>query len=235
MTLNEKQFQFIQSKLEESGLNFKPVKEELLDHLCSHIELNMTNGDSFSQASKQAFDTFQEDEMQEIEQYSMHLLNQNTVIMKKVSFLTLSLLFFVSLIWAFNVEPPSINPLKGNFKVTAEFGKRMHPKLKVMKNHVGVDFKAPMGTPVLATSDGVIEKAIMQETGYGYHIYIKHDENYKTLYSHLSKIDVVVGQKVKKGDIIGAVGTTGASSGPHLHYEVIKDGKKINPEPYLKP
>lgn len=235
MTLNEPQFNFVKSKLGESSLKYKPVKEELLDHLCSNIEFKMMNGASFSQATKAAFDTFQEDEMQEIEQHSMHLLNQNSVIMKKVSFLTLSLLFVVTLVWAFNVEPPTIHPLKGNFKVTSGFGEKMHPIKKVLKKHTGIDFKAPIGTPVHATSDGIIEKAVMQETSYGYHIIIKHDDQYQTLYCHLAEIDVVVGQKVKKGEVIGAVGNTGASTGPHLHYEVIKDGKKVNPEPYLKP
>lgn len=132
-------------------------------------------------------------------------------------------------------DPPSIKPLEGNFKINSGFGKRMHPFLKKRKFHSGIDFKAPIGTPVLATADGEVVVSKTNKNGYGKHIIIQHDEEFKTLYSHLSKLKVKVGEKIKKGDVIGLVGNTGTSVASHLHYEVIKDGKKVDPEKYFTP
>ena len=132
-------------------------------------------------------------------------------------------------------DPPSIKPLEGDFKVNSGFGKRMHPLIKKRKFHSGIDFKAPTGTPVLATADGEVIVSKTNKTGYGKHIIIQHDEEFKTLYSHLSEIKIKVGDKIKKGDVIGLVGSTGTSIRPHLHYEVIKDGKKVDPEEYFNP
>lgn len=132
-------------------------------------------------------------------------------------------------------DPPSIKPLEGNFKVHSGFGKRINPILRVRKFHSGIDFKAPIGTPVLATADGEVIVSKSDKTGYGKHIVIQHDEEFKTLYSHLSKLNVKVGDKIKIGDVIGLVGNTGTSTGSHLHYEVIKDGKKVDPEEYFNP
>ncbi len=233
--LSEKQYLFVQSRLDEIQFTHGELKEELFDHLCSDIEFRIASGMSFSQASQATFDTFNEDEIKDIEKQTILLLNQNHVIMKKVSMLTLAFMLFATLIWALQEDPPSIAPLKGDFKVTAEFGKKMHPVLKVKKHHKGIDFKAPIGTPVYATSDGIVEKAKVQDTGAGIHIIIRHDEAFQTAYYHLSKLEVKEGQKVKKGDLIGAVGSTGFSTGPHLHYEVRKNGTSVDPEPFLKP
>lgn len=257
--LNEKQYLFLQSKLEAIPLKSNPLKEELLDHLCSDIEFRMERGSSFSQATQSTFDTFNEDEMQDIDKQTILLLNQKHVIMKKVSIAFLGLVLLISLVFMMRQEPviskplveeqvqlpnltfvsekepPTMSPLKGDYKVASGFGQRMHPVTKILKLHKGVDFIAPLGTPVYATSDGVIEKAVNQNTGKGNHIIIRHDQHYQTAYNHLSKIMVEAGQKVKKGDLIGEVGSTGASTGPHLHYEVIKSGEWVDPEPYLKP
>jgi murein DD-endopeptidase MepM/ murein hydrolase activator NlpD len=92
-----------------------------------------------------------------------------------------------------------------------------------------MDFSSPTGTPIYATGDGVVKNADNSLSGYGNHIEINHGFGYVTLYAHLSKYKVRAGQKVKRGDVIGYVGSTGRSEGPHLHYEVIKDGEKINP------
>jgi murein DD-endopeptidase MepM/ murein hydrolase activator NlpD len=105
----------------------------------------------------------------------------------------------------------------------------MHPIYKVRKMHWGMDFSAPTGTEIFATGDGTVTKVNKGRRGYGKHVIIDHGYGYQTLYAHMSEIDVRRGQKVKRGDVIGLVGNTGISSAPHLHYEVIKDGKKINP------
>lgn len=92
-----------------------------------------------------------------------------------------------------------------------------------------MDFSAPRGTPVYASGNGVVKRADNRSSGFGRHIMIDHGFGYVSLYAHLYKYNVKRGQKVKRGDLIGFVGSTGRSQGPHLHYEIFKDGKKINP------
>jgi murein DD-endopeptidase MepM/ murein hydrolase activator NlpD len=92
-----------------------------------------------------------------------------------------------------------------------------------------MDFTAPTGTEIYATGDGTIEKADNEGNGYGIHVVINHGYGYQTLYGHMSRVKVKPGQKVKRGEVIGYVGNTGTSSGPHVHYEVIKNEEKINP------
>ncbi|WAA12258.1 M23 family metallopeptidase [Fervidibacillus halotolerans] len=116
--------------------------------------------------------------------------------------------------------------------ITSEYGLRRDPFNYAPSFHSGIDIRGSYGTPVFATADG---KVIFAEYygGYGNTIKIKHNGTYTTLYGHLSKINVNVGDTVKKGDIIGAIGSTGRSTGPHLHYEIIKNGKTVNPKPYF--
>jgi len=129
---------------------------------------------------------------------------------------------------------PAIQPVNNkNLKQMASgYGWRIHPIYKVMKMHTGMDFTAKEGTEVYATGDGQVVQVEKLFTGYGHHVVIKHGYGYETLYAHLSKINVRQGQKVKRGETIGLVGNTGTSVGAHLHYEVIKDGGKVNPAHY---
>ncbi|SHG16994.1 Peptidase family M23 [Salegentibacter echinorum] len=126
---------------------------------------------------------------------------------------------------------PAIQPVKNENlnRIASGYGWRTDPFTKVRKFHKGMDFSAPRGTPVYATGDGRVARADNRSTGYGNHIRIEHDYGYTTLYGHLSKYNVRRGQRVKRGDIIGYVGSTGRSQGPHLHYEIFKDNKRINP------
>ena len=126
---------------------------------------------------------------------------------------------------------PAIQPVRNeNLKNLASgFGYRTDPFTKVKKMHEGMDFSAKTGTPVYATGDGIIERADNNASGYGNHIVVRHGFGYETLYAHLSKYNARAGQKVNRGDIIGYVGSTGRSEAPHLHYEVHKDGKVVNP------
>jgi len=126
---------------------------------------------------------------------------------------------------------PAIQPIRNeNLKQMASgFGYRSDPFTKARKFHAGMDFTAKSGTPIFATGEGVVEKADNTASGYGNHIVIRHGFGYETLYGHMSKINIRPGQKVKRGDVIGVVGSTGTSTAPHLHYEVIKQGSKINP------
>lgn len=126
---------------------------------------------------------------------------------------------------------PAIMPVKNeNLKRMASgYGWRTDPFTKVRKFHYGMDFSAPRGTPVYASGDGIIKRADNRSSGFGRHIRIDHGFGYLSLYAHLYKYNVKRGQRVKRGDLIGFVGSTGRSQGPHLHYEIYKDGEKINP------
>jgi murein DD-endopeptidase MepM/ murein hydrolase activator NlpD len=126
---------------------------------------------------------------------------------------------------------PAIQPVKNeNLKRMASgFGYRTDPFTKVRKMHEGMDFTANTGTPIYATGDGIVDRADNTASGYGNHIVIRHGFGYETLYGHLSKYNCRAGQRVKRGDVIGYVGSTGRSEGPHLHYEVHKNGEVVNP------
>lgn len=126
---------------------------------------------------------------------------------------------------------PAIQPVKNEDlkHMASGFGYRSDPFTKARKMHEGMDFTARTGTPIYATGDGVVKNADNSLSGFGNHIEINHGYGYLTLYGHLSKYKVRPGQRVKRGDIIGFVGSTGRSQAPHLHYEVHKNGKVVNP------
>lgn len=129
---------------------------------------------------------------------------------------------------------PAIQPVanKDLKRLASGFGMRMHPILKIGKMHAGLDFAAHTGTPIYATGDGKVKLA-GRDGGYGNAVIISHGYGYETLYAHMSKIKTRKGQKVKRGDIIGYVGSSGLSTGPHLHYEIHKDGEPIDPISYF--
>jgi murein DD-endopeptidase MepM/ murein hydrolase activator NlpD len=129
------------------------------------------------------------------------------------------------------VAIPSRMPLE-DAKLTSDYGMRTHPVLRRRMGHKGVDLAAPTGTPIYATADGVVSKA-ERFSSYGKFVSIEHGARIQTRYAHMSAIAVTDGARVKKGDLIGYVGSTGRSTGPHLHYEVRIDGEAVNPVPYM--
>jgi len=132
-----------------------------------------------------------------------------------------------SVMWA---ARPAIQPISNKTltHLHSTFGERLHPLLGYVRDHKGLDFTADVGTPVYATGDGVV-KAAYFSLSYGNVIFLDHDFGYETRYAHLSKFNAKKGQVIKRGDIIGFVGSTGLSGGPHLHYEVLYKGLQINP------
>lgn len=130
------------------------------------------------------------------------------------------------------VSIPSANPLEG-LRMTSGYGMREHPILGGRRKHDGVDLASPVGTPIHATADGVVEKASWFG-GYGLFVELDHGANMETRYGHMSRIAVAEGQRVHKGDVIGYVGSTGRSTGPHLHYEVRVNGLAVNPLAYMQ-
>ena len=130
---------------------------------------------------------------------------------------------------------PAIQPVpkKATVILASGFGIRIHPIYKVRKAHTGIDFAAPIGTPIYAAADGVIESLDISFTGYGKKIEINHGFGYKTRYAHMHAFTVRAGQRVKRGELIGFVGDTGISTAPHLHYEVFINGTQVNPIHYF--
>lgn len=130
---------------------------------------------------------------------------------------------------------PSIQPVRNSDlkRPIGGFGVRIDPIYRTRMMHSGLDFTADKGTEVYVTGDGVVEIVDSKRWGYGKSIIVNHGFGYKTLYAHLSEFKVKEGQKVKRGELIGLIGSTGKSTGPHLHYEVIKDGIKVNPIAYF--
>lgn len=131
-----------------------------------------------------------------------------------------------------SIKPVQEDQLKRNINYLSGYGWRIHPVHKVKKFHKGIDFTAPRGTAIQATGNGTIKKISKQKSGYGTSILIDHGFGYTTLYAHLDVVFVKEGEKVTRGQKIGNVGSTGTSTAPHLHYEVHKNGKAINPIDY---
>ena len=126
---------------------------------------------------------------------------------------------------------PAIQPVSNRdlTRIASGFGTRIDPVYKVPKFHAGLDFTAPIGTPIYATAEGVVSEAGFNAGGYGNRVLINHGYGYETLYGHMVRIKVRAGQKVNRGEVIGWVGSTGKSTGPHCHYEVHKDGTPVDP------
>lgn len=125
---------------------------------------------------------------------------------------------------------PAIQPIanKDLTRMASGFGYRIHPIYKTAKMHTGMDFAAPKGTEIYATGNGRVIKAVYDE-GYGNHVIVDHGYGYQTLYAHMSAFKVREGETVNRGQVLGLIGSTGLSTSPHLHYEVIKSGNKVNP------
>jgi murein DD-endopeptidase MepM/ murein hydrolase activator NlpD len=133
---------------------------------------------------------------------------------------------------------PAIQPITNDDlkRTSSGWGYRIHPIYKVRKMHWGLDFTAPIGTPIYATGDGTVTEvkgSKRSRVGLGLHIKIDHGFGYETVYGHMNEFNVKRGQKVKRGDIIGYVGNSGGSTAPHVHYEVHKNGRRVNPAYYV--
>lgn len=128
---------------------------------------------------------------------------------------------------------PAILPMRKNsFSIVSGFGMRYHPILHYSRMHTGIDMAAKKGTPIYATGDGVVEvagKNSSKYSGYGVVCVINHGNGFKTLYAHMSDVKAVQGRKIKRGELVGHVGSTGLAQAPHLHYEVIQNGKRVDP------
>lgn len=126
---------------------------------------------------------------------------------------------------------PAGMPVEG-VRMSSSYGMRDHPVLRQRRSHRGVDLAGPTGTPIYATADGVVSMARYYGS-YGNYVQIEHAEQFQTRYAHMSRIAIADGAQVRRGDLIGYIGSTGRSTGPHLHYEVRIGGQAVNPIPYM--
>ena len=251
MELNEYQIEIIDQLLQQKQLTRAELRSELLDHISCHVESLMAQGLTFEQALLQSLALFDEDEMKNLNQinYFIHF-SKRKIMSYSISAAVVIFGLFIGtnqmdtnskiinqspVVDCIEVDPPSKVPLLEEPKhISSGFGRRIHPVKKVKQFHKGVDFAAKKGTLVIAPSNGIIIKAGF-DNNYGWNIIIKHDEHYQTRYAHLSELLVKKGDIVILNQTIGKVGNTGKSTAPHLHYEVIKDGKKVDPVDYFGP
>lgn len=252
--LSDHETGLVQQHLTEARLS-PNLKTDLLDHLCCEIETSLANGVAFEEAFLKTLAEWPVSRLNRI-QKDLHFTSKTKPMLIKFSAaaaVLAGLLFLspfpipevadaapavVSIEEDLNLwvappvfDPPSASPIAGidmRKQLSSGFGMRMHPVLKKRQLHRGIDLKAKTGTPVQSTADGVVIFAGTDGL-YGIAVRIQHDDDYVTAYTHLSSHQVKVGQQVTLGETIAAVGSTGASTAPHLHYEVLKNDKPVDP------
>ncbi len=256
MILTEKQVQKIYEAIRNKGFYINK-DHEILDHCCSSIEEFMNSGLSFDEALKNVLAQEYIDSLKKMNK-KLTIIHLSKFIHMKIIILGLLLISAASFNNLFTSEtdekkesincisevptllaendlnePPEIWPLSLPGKISSGYGMRMHPIEKEKKFHFGIDIPAAKGTPVIATSDGEIIEA-GYTVNYGNYIVIKHDDTYSSKYSQLSEINVKKGDLINKGDQIGTVGSSGRSTAPHLHFEIIEAGKHVDPMKFIK-
>lgn len=230
--LTKIQYLYITNDLKAKGLS-KGFRTELLDHVCCLVEDHLNNGLTFADAYQEALSVFGNEGFEELKTTSPLVKHKrrNVVTQFLISGMAASVFLFVFGVDA--IETPTISPLDHYKRITSNFGKRYNPIKKRQDFHKGVDFSAEIGTPVQATASGTVLVVEISEEAYGKKVEIDHGDGYVTKYAHLSEIKVSEGESVSLGQVIALSGNTGASTAPHLHYEVIKDGEYVDPMNYF--
>ncbi|MEL7148921.1 MAG: M23 family metallopeptidase [Bacteroidota bacterium] len=210
------------------------VLDEMTDHFCCLVEKRMISGSQFDEALAEVTELLNPEETKAVEK-SWKKIRFSQRLKRKVRSITAVAATLVLLLvaGADAQNKPTGLPIKGDAEVTSDFGMRKHPDKKVRQFHRGIDLRAEMRTPLYATADGTVSETQFSDKGYGIKLVIDHAEGYQTLFSHLADIIVKKGEKIKKGDLIAYTGNSGQSKGPHLHYEIKKDGKFVDPKPLI--
>ena len=231
-TLTKTQYLYITNDLKAKGLS-KGFRTELLDHICCMVEIQLSEGKAFSVAYQEVLNTFGHEGFEELKQTSPVVKKQrrNTISQVLASGIAASIFMMVFVVDA--QEPPTISPLDHYKRITSNFGERYNPLKKKRDFHKGIDFAAEVGTSVQATAAGTVISISNSFGGYGKKIEIEHNDGFVTKYAHLSEIKVEEGDLVTLGQEIGLSGNTGATTAPHLHYEVVKDGEYVDPLDYF--
>jgi len=249
--LNEHQVARVQAHLAQAGLHDK-LSSELLDHLCCAIEDQMATGDSFDESLVKTLKSWPIRQLRDL-QKNIRFITKTKPMLYRIS-AAVALLAGIVFLSPFpltetvvaethdhshelpaalaSFDPPTASPIAGvelNGKdISCGFGMRTHPITKRRQQHRGIDIKAKSGTPVLATADGKVIFA-GEDGKYGIVVRILHPDGYVTAYCHLSKHIIERGDRVILGQEIAAVGSTGLSTAPHLHYELLKDDVPVDP------
>jgi len=215
--------------LKSKGLRYKETIEEYTDHFCTLFEEHKeTYGEAQAAIYTQIAINRLDHKSINTAYFNLHYKKKLIMLSSVISLLCL--LFSIQ----YSIDPPTISPIAiTTDNISSHFGMRNHPILKMKKMHTGIDLKAALGEEVKTTANGVVMIAKYDEK-YGYFIEIKHGKHFTTRYHHLSEILVTENDVIKVGDVIGKVGSSGLSTSPHLHYEVLEDGKHVDPIQYLK-
>lgn len=231
-TLTKTQYLYITNDLKAKGLS-KGFRTELLDHICCMVEIQLTEGKDFASAYSEVLKTFGKEGFEELKQTSPVVKKQRRNTISQILASGIAASIFMMVFGVDAQEPPTISPLDHYKRITSNFGKRYNPLKKKEDFHRGIDFSAEIGTPVQSTAAGTVISVSSNHGGYGKKVEIEHSEGFITKYAHLSEIKVKEGDLVTLGQIIGLSGNTGASTAPHLHYEVLKNGEYVDPLNYF--
>lgn len=224
----------IQIELKQRGVKSALLLEELTDHYMVEYEVSYEQDNEMESSIKKVMD--------KMDTLNLKKLNMETNMIRNkrwIQVASMLLIIMISVYLKFGLtqvsyEPPSIWPVEiKNNNIAADYGLMTHPILKKKKFHKGIDIPAKTGDPVYATSDGIVSTSDDGRTNYGKFIVVDHDKTFQSKYCHLSKLMVKEGDEVIKGQLIGLIGSTGLSTSPHLHYEVLKNGENVNPNHYL--
>lgn len=224
---------------DEYSAKSKSEKIELLSLLASGVNLSIANGitsNFYWSTLKNRINMITKNKSTKLRKLSYLLLIPafGFILMSFSGFVT-EPSFISTMKLDFGSDLPSIHPIQRleQVKMTSGYGMRMHPIKKKKMMHRGIDFSCPEGTSIVATADGKVVKKEYNPKTYGRFIIIKHSDSYSTLYSQMSEFKVELGEEVKQGQVIGLVGSSGISTGPHLHYEIKKDGENVDPADYI--
>jgi len=235
--LSSRQINFVQQDLTRRGITSNALKDELTDHICCAIETNGFTEQTFEAVYHSTVQAFGQQGLLHIQHNHKRIQFKKTMHMtiKSLTATVTATLLLLLVAAPLTGEPPSIKPFRNAkpLKMTSAFGMRLSPFTKTRKMHKGVDFAMPVGTSIVATSAGKVVFVGNSPEGYGKYLKVQHDDAYITLYATLSEIVVAEGDEVQQGQVIAYSGNTGLSTAPHLHYEVIKDGHRVDPADYF--
>lgn len=222
--------------LKRRGLLYTPLLDDLVDHVCCLTEARMGEGAAFEEAYAAALRDFGHTRgLRRVQRRTRAALSPHLTLIKRMAYTSAALAasLFFALSFGASAQEPSVLPFAKEHlvRVSADFGQVGKFWRDTGKVHRGVDFVVPEGTPIYATAAGVVEVRDEPES-YGLNVIVTHGETYASRYSHLSRFAVEDGQAVRQGDLIGYAGNTGRSTGPHLHYEVLRDGEPVDPSAY---
>ncbi|MEO0743438.1 MAG: M23 family metallopeptidase [Bacteroidota bacterium] len=235
-TLTDAQVAHIVADLKRRGLLYVPLLDDLVDHVCCLTETRLAHGDPFEDAYAAALADFGGTRgLRRVQRRARSAASPHTTLLRRMTYASSAFvaLLFVALSFNASAQQPSALPFAKEHlvRVSAEFGQVGKIWRTTQQVHRGVDFVVPEGTPIYATGPGTVELRDEPQS-YGLNIVLTHSETYTSRYSHLSRFAVEDGQAVEQGDLIGYAGNTGRSTGPHLHYEVLRDGEPVDPSGY---